>query len=54
LFGKYSIEVYAKNIGNSDGKTSLDPLSLPLLPNGAAPAGIIRPRTFGVTLGAGF
>ena len=54
LFGKFSLEIYGKNLGNSDGKTSLDPLSLPLLPNGAAPAGIIRPRTFGVTLGAGF
>lgn len=53
LFGKFSIEIYAKNIGNSDGKTSLDPLSLPLLPNGAAPAGIIRPRTIGLSLTAG-
>lgn len=53
-FGRFSLEVYAKNLTNSGGKTSLDPLSLPLLPNGAAPAGIIRPRTIGVTLGAGF
>ena len=53
-FDRFSIEVYAKNLGNSDGKTSLDPPSLPLLPAGAAGAGVIRPRTIGLTLGAGF
>ncbi|RZM36069.1 MAG: TonB-dependent receptor [Sphingomonas sp.] len=53
-FGRFSLELYAKNINDAAGKTSLDPPSLPLLPNGAAPAGVIRPRTFGATLGAAF
>ncbi|MEG3086964.1 TonB-dependent receptor [Sphingomonas sp. PB4P5] len=54
LFGKFSLEIYAKNLGNSEGKTSLDLPPVPTIPFGASAAGIIRPRTFGVTLGAGF
>ena len=51
-FGKYSLELYAKNLADSEGKTSLEaPANVPL---GAAGTAVIRPRTFGVTLTAGF
>jgi len=51
-FGKYSLELYAKNLTDSEGKTSLEaPANVPL---GAAGTAVIRPRTFGVTLTAGF
>jgi len=51
-FGKYSLELYAKNLIDAEGKTSLEaPANIPL---GAAGTAVIRPRTFGVTLTAGF
>ncbi len=51
-FGKYSLELYAKNLTDAEGKTSLEaPANIPL---GAAGTAVIRPRTFGVTLTAGF
>ena len=50
--GTYSLEIYAKNLNNSDGKTSLDYNGN--VPLGLADAGVIRPRTIGITLGAGF
>ena len=51
-FGQYSLELYAKNLTDSEGKTSLEaPANVPL---GAAGTAVIRPRTFGVTLTAGF
>lgn len=51
-FGQYSLELYAKNLTDSEGKTSLEaPANIPL---GAAGTGVIRPRTIGVTLTAGF
>ena len=51
-FGPYSLELYAKNLTDSEGKTSLEaPANVPL---GAAGTAVIRPRTFGVTLTAGF
>ena len=50
--GPYSLEIYAKNLNNSDGKTSLDYNGN--VPLGLADAGVIRPRTIGITLGAGF
>jgi len=52
-FGRFSVELYAKNLSDSDGKTSLDLGAPPNVPLGQASAGVIRPRTFGVTLGAG-
>lgn len=52
--GRFSIELYAKNLTNSQGKTSLDFGAPPNVPFNQASAGIIRPRSFGVTLGAGF
>ncbi len=51
-FGRFSIEAYAKNLTNSRGRTSADTSGS--FPFGAVGTGIIRPRTFGVTLGAGF
>lgn len=51
-FGKFSLEAYVKNLTDSDGKTSFEaPGNSPL---GAAVTGMIRPRTMGVTLTAGF
>ena len=51
-FGKFTVEAYAKNLTDSEGKTSLD---LPgNTPFGAASTGVIRPRTFGLSLTAGF
>lgn len=51
-FGRYSIELYAKNLTDSEGKTSLEaPANIPF---GAAGTGVIRPRTIGATLTAGF
>jgi len=52
--GRFSVELYAKNVGDSDGKTSLDLGTPANVPFGQASAGVIRPRTVGVTLGAGF
>ena len=51
-FGAYSVELYAKNLTDSEGKTSLEaPGNIPL---GAAGTAVIRPRTVGVTLTADF
>ena len=49
-FGRFNVEAYVKNLGNSHGRTS-DFIVPGLLPEGAGAAGIIRPRTFGFTLG---
>lgn len=56
-FGKVSLEVYAKNLTNAQGKTSTDgrlASGLPVLPNGALGTGIIRPRTVGLSLTAAY
>ncbi|MEG3181331.1 TonB-dependent receptor [Sphingomonas sp. LT1P40] len=51
-FGRYSIELYAKNLTDAEGKTSFEePSNIPL---GAAGTAVIRPRTFGISLTAGF
>lgn len=61
-FGRFDLEAYVKNLGNSHGVTSLTGLTvfgppghpdqgLPLFPDGAIGTGIIRPRTVGLTLG---
>jgi iron complex outermembrane recepter protein len=50
--GRFSIEAYVKNLGNSAGKTSV--VGIGNFPNGAVGTGVIRPRTIGLTLGAGF
>ena len=51
-FGRFSVEVYSRNLTNSEGKTSVEPVGN--VPNGGVLTGIIRPRAFGLTLGAGF
>ncbi|MFV0623581.1 TonB-dependent receptor [Sphingomonas sp. ac-8] len=51
-FGRFSVEAYAKNLTNSEGKTSVTGEGN--YPFGAVGTGVIRPRSVGVTLGAGF
>lgn len=56
-FGQFGIEAFARNITNADGRTSTGSLTqngLPNSPNGALETGIIRPRSYGLTLTAGF
>ena len=54
-FRRFTVEVFAKNLGNSHGVTDVATGGgLPVAPEGAISTGIIRPRTFGITLGAGF
>jgi iron complex outermembrane receptor protein len=50
-FGRYSIELYAKNVTDSDGRTSTGALGT--YPNGALGTGVIRPRTIGLAFGFG-
>jgi hypothetical protein len=59
-FGRFSLDAYVKNAGNSHGITSTSALTVfggspdtgfPLRPGGAIGTGIIRPRTIGATLG---
>lgn len=52
-FDAWTVELFAKNIGNSDGKTSTSSVAANgnlLYPNGAISTGIIAPRTIGLTL----
>ena len=51
-FGRYSIELYGKNVTDSDGKTSTGALGG--MPLGSIGTGVIRPRTFGLTVGFSF
>lgn len=56
-FGRIGAEVFARNLTNADGKTSTGSLlasGLPVSPNGAIETGVIRPRTIGLSLTAGF
>lgn len=48
-FGRFNVEAYVKNLGNSHGVTSTSGPGLS--PDGAVLTGIIRPRTLGLTLG---
>ena len=50
--GRYSLEVYAKNLSNANGKTNVTGEGN--FPFGSVGTGVIRPRTIGITLGAGF
>lgn len=55
-FGKFTVEAYAKNLFDAEGRTStIGPLAngAPIYPNGALGTGIIRPRTIGLSLTAG-
>ena len=52
-FSKFTIEAYAKNLNNSDGKTSTSAVranGFNIYPNGAITTGVITPRTIGLTL----
>lgn len=54
-FGRVGLELYAKNIGNAEGKTSTGAVTANggnVNPNGAIATGIIRPRTVGIALTA--
>ncbi len=51
-FGRFSVGLYAKNVTDSDGRTSADTGGG--FPNGAVGTGVIRPRTVGLTFGFGF
>jgi iron complex outermembrane receptor protein len=50
-FGRFDLEAYVKNLGNSRGVTSVAGTTTPIFPNGAIGTGIIRPRTVGLSLG---
>ena len=50
-FGRFDVEAYVKNLGNSRGVTSLAGTTTPIFPGGAIGTGIIRPRTIGLSLG---
>ena len=47
-FGRWSVELYGKNLTNDLGVTSID--SAGPLPNGALGLGLIRPRTIGLSV----
>ena len=56
-FGKVDLEAYVKNVTDGDGKVSTGALTangLPVYPGGAMGTGVVRPRTIGVSLTAGF
>lgn len=55
--GNVDLEAYVKNAFDADGKLSTSALTangLPVYPGGAMATGVIRPRTIGVSLTAGF
>lgn len=57
-FGRFDLEAYVKNLGNSHGVTSTTGTTVfgafPIFPDNAIGTGIIRPRTVGATLGFHF
>jgi iron complex outermembrane receptor protein len=50
-FGRFDLDAYVKNLGNSHGVTSVAGTQTPIFPGGAIGTGIIRPRTIGLSLG---
>ena len=56
-FGAVALDVYVRNLGNSRGRTSTTGIDVfggfPLYPGGTIATGILRPRTFGVSITAG-
>ena len=54
-FGRFTLEAFVNNLGNSRGRTSTTGTDVfggfPLFPGGAIGTGILRPRTFGAALG---
>jgi outer membrane receptor protein involved in Fe transport len=56
-FGRFGVEAFVRNLTNSEGRTSVGAVTangLPVTPNGAVETGVIRPRTIGIALTAGF
>ena len=56
-FGKFAVEGYVKNAGNSEGLTSTSGIKangFNIYPNGAIGTGIIRPRTVGLSFSAAY
>lgn len=57
-FGRFAIDAFVKNLGNSDGRTSTTTTTVfgafPVYPNGAIGTGVIQPRTIGVSLTASY
>ena len=55
-FGRYGLEVYAKNVNNAGGLTSVASTAFAAnnVPDGNLATAIIRPRTIGLSLTAGF
>ena len=51
-FGKFSVEAFARNVTDGNGITSLGDGDG--IPNGGIIAAFIQPRTFGLSLTAGF
>jgi iron complex outermembrane recepter protein len=55
-FGRFNIEAYVQNLANSRGRTSTTGTAVfggfPLFPGGAIGTGVLRPRTFGISVGA--
>jgi outer membrane receptor protein involved in Fe transport len=51
-FGQWSIEVYGRNLTDDEGINDI--IAEGVVPNGAVGLGLIRPRTFGVSVGARF
>jgi len=55
-FGHFSLDAYVRNLTNSHGQTSATGLlvfgAFPIYPDGAIATGVIRPRTFGLSLSA--
>ena len=51
-FGRWTLELYGKNLTDEDGKTSTGAVGS--IPQGALPTGVIRPRTYGLTIGFNF
>ena len=56
-FGKFAIDAYVRNLGNSAGRTSTEGTTVfgpfPVNPDGAMNTGVIRPRTIGLSLTTG-
>ncbi len=55
-FGRFNLEVYAKNVNNALGRTSVASTAFAAnnVPDGNLAVAILRPRTVGVSLTAGF
>ncbi len=53
--GRFELEAYAKNLTNALGRTFVGTtVPFSTLPNGAVTTGVIRPRTAGIAITAGF